>query len=82
MNQWLKLALSSLAIAVVAVSGVITMPATPAVANEEAASETAAPTIIHGARNSSLWVGADAIGALMLWHITMVKEFQQPMQET
>ena len=64
MNQWLKLALSSLAIAVVAVSGVITMPATPAVANEEAVSETAAPTMLHGARNSSLWVGADANGAL------------------
>ena len=63
-NRWLKLALSSLAIGVVAISGFITMPATPAVANEEAASETAAPTIIHGARNSSLWVGADANGAL------------------
>ena len=59
MNQWLKLALSSLAIAIVAVAGVITMPAPPAVANEEAAT-----TIIHGARNSTLWVGADAAGAL------------------
>jgi len=58
-NQWLKLALSSLAIAIVAIAGVITMPATPAVANEEAAT-----TIVHGARNSTLWVGADATGTL------------------
>jgi LysM repeat protein len=63
-NQWLKLALSSLAIAVVAISGVITMPATPAVANGVAVTEAAAPTIIHGARNSTLWVGADASGTL------------------
>ena len=59
MNQWLKLAFSSLAIASVAIAGVITMPAAPAVANEEAAT-----TIIHGARNSTLWVGADAEGTL------------------
>ena len=59
MKRWLKLALSSLAIAIVAVASVITMPAAPAVANEEAAT-----TIIHGARNSTLWVGADAAGAL------------------
>ena len=59
MKQWLKLALSSLAIASVAIAGVITMPAAPAVANEEAAT-----TIIHGARNSTLWVGADAEGTL------------------
>ena len=59
MNQWLKLALSNLAIAVVAIAGVITMPAAPAVANEEAAT-----TILHGARNSTLWVGADAAGTL------------------
>ena len=59
MKQWLKLALSSLAIAIVAVASVITMPAAPAVANEEAAT-----TIIHGARNSTLWVGADAEGTL------------------
>jgi LysM repeat protein len=58
-NQWLKLALSNLAIAVVAIAGVITMPAAPAVANEEAAT-----TILHGARNSTLWVGADAAGTL------------------
>jgi LysM repeat protein len=58
-NQWLKFALSSLAIAIVAIAGVITMPATPAVANEEAAT-----TIVHGARNSTLWVGADATGTL------------------
>ena len=64
MNQWLKLALSSLAIAVVAISGVITMPAPPAAANDEATSEASAPTIVHGARNSGLWVGADASGAL------------------
>ena len=59
MKQWLKLALSSLSIASVAIAGVITMPAAPAVANEEAAT-----TIIHGARNSTLWVGADAEGTL------------------
>ena len=59
MNQWLKLAFSSLAIAIVAIAGVITMPATPAVANEEAAT-----TIVHGARNGTLWVGADAAGTL------------------
>ena len=35
------------------------MPALPAVANEEAA-----PSIVHGARNSTLWVGADAAGGL------------------
>ena len=64
MNRWLKLALSSLAVAVVAVAGVISVPANPAVANEEAASEAATPTIVHGARNSSLWVGADANGSL------------------
>jgi len=58
-NQWLKLAFSSLAIASVAIAGVITMPAAPAVANEEAAT-----SIIHGARNSTLWVGADAEGTL------------------
>ena len=55
----MKLALSSMAIAVVAIAGVITMPATPAVANEEAAT-----TIVHGARNSTIWVGADAAGTL------------------
>jgi LysM repeat protein len=58
-KHWLKLAFSSLAIIAVAVAGVITMPATPAQANEQAA-----PTIVHGAKNSSLWVGADASGAL------------------
>ena len=35
------------------------MPALPALANEEAA-----PSIVHGARNSTLWVGADAAGGL------------------
>ena len=55
----MKLALSSMAIAVVAIAGVITMPAAPAVANEEAAT-----TIVHGARNSTIWVGADAAGTL------------------
>jgi LysM repeat protein len=55
----LKLALSSLAIAIVAIAGVITMPAAPAVANEEATT-----TIVHGARNNTLWVGADATGTL------------------
>jgi hypothetical protein len=63
-KQWLKLALSSLAIAIVAIAGVFTMPAAPAVANEDAVSDDSAPTIIHGARNSSLWVGADAAGTL------------------
>jgi LysM repeat protein len=58
-NQWLKLAFSTLAIAIVAIAGVITMPAVPAAANEEAAT-----TIVHGARNSTLWVGADAAGTL------------------
>lgn len=58
-KHWLKLALSGLAIVVTAVAGVITMPATNALANEESA-----PSIVHGARNSSLWVGADASGAL------------------
>ena len=64
MNRWVKLALSSLAIAIVAVAGVITMPAAPALANEDAVSDDSATTIIHGARNSSLWVGADAAGTL------------------
>ena len=59
MNQWLKLAFSSLAIASVAIAGVITMPAALALTPEEAAT-----TIIHGARNSTLWVGADAEGTL------------------
>jgi LysM repeat protein len=60
----LKLALSSMAIAVVAIAGVITMPAAPVLANEDAVSDDSATTIIHGARNSSLWVGADAAGTL------------------
>ena len=64
MNRWSLLALSSLAIAIVAVAGVITMPAAPALANEDAVSDDSATTIIHGARNSSLWVGADAAGTL------------------
>lgn len=59
MNRWLKLAFSSLVVASVAIAGVITMPAAPAVANEEAAT-----TIVHGARSSTLWVGADAVGTL------------------
>jgi len=63
-NQWLKLAFSSIAIAVVAIAGVVTLPAAPAVANEESESSEAAPTIIHGARNSSVWVGANAAGTL------------------
>ena len=64
MNQWLKLALSSLTISVVAIAGVITMPASPAFANGVVVAEATTPTMIHGARNSTLWVGADASGTL------------------
>ena len=64
MKQWLKLALSSLAIAIVAVAGVITMPAASVVANEDTATDDSSTAIIHGARNSTLWVGADAEGTL------------------
>ena len=62
MNQWLKLAFSSFAVAVLAITGVV-HPQLGAT-SQAAANEQAAPTIIHGARNSSLWVGADATGAL------------------
>ena len=47
------------AVAIFGIAGVLTMPSAPATANEEAA-----PSIIHGARSSSMWVGADATGTL------------------
>ncbi|MFM1953607.1 MAG: hypothetical protein RL187_816, partial [Actinomycetota bacterium] len=47
------------AVAIFGIAGVVAMPTAPATANEEAA-----PSIIHGARSSSMWVGADATGAL------------------
>ena len=53
-----------MAIAAVAIAGVITMPASPVMANEDAVSDDSATTVIHGARNSTLWVGADAAGTL------------------
>jgi LysM repeat protein len=60
-NHWLKLALSGLAVAVLAVTGVV-HPGS--YAPEAQANTDSAPTIIHGARNSSTWVGADAQGTL------------------
>jgi len=62
MNQWLKLAFSSLAVAVIALAGVVYPGGAEhesAVANPDASS-----AIIHGAKNQSLWVGADAAGVL------------------
>lgn len=61
MNQWLKLALSSFAVAVLAVTGVM-HPGS--LAPEAQANTDTAPTVIHGARNASIWVGADAQGTL------------------
>lgn len=61
MNHWLKLALSSFAVAVLAVTGVV-HPGS--FAPEAQANTDSAPTIVHGARNSSTWVGADAQGTL------------------
>jgi LysM repeat protein len=60
-NRWLKLAISGVAVAVLAVTGVIHPPGvqSPASANTDTA-----PTIIHGAKGSSLWVGADSAGTL------------------
>ena len=60
-NRWLKLALSSFAVAVLAIAGVIQ----PGIGVSHA-SANADPTgtVIHGARNSTIWVGADATGLL------------------
>jgi len=61
-NHWLKLAFSTFAIVVVALAGVVHPawgPQDQAVANEQAQ-----PVIVHGAQNSTLWVGADQAGAL------------------
>jgi len=60
-NRWLKLAISGFAVAVLAVTGVVYPPGvqSPASANADAA-----PTIIHGAKGTSLWVGADSAGNL------------------
>ena len=64
MKQWLKLALTTLAISAIGVMGIVIMPSAPASANEDATVDNPAPTISHGARNSTIWVGADAGGAL------------------
>lgn len=61
MNQWLKLAFTSFAVAVLAVTGVVHPQLG---ASQNAMANEQAPTIIHGARNSTLWVGADAAGVL------------------
>ncbi len=64
MKQWLKLALTTLAISALGVMGVVTLPSAPASANEDATVDNPAPAISHAARNSTIWVGADADGAL------------------
>ena len=62
MNQWLKLAFSSFAIAVIAIAGVV-HPGIGAT-DQAVANEATSTTIIHGAKNANLWVGADAEGRL------------------
>ncbi|MCF8549638.1 MAG: LysM peptidoglycan-binding domain-containing protein [Pontimonas sp.] len=61
MNHWLKLALSSFAVAVLAITGVVQPGSgvSPASANTDPTG-----TVIHGARNTTIWVGADAAGVL------------------
>ena len=61
MNHWLKLALSSFAVAVLAITGVVHPGSgvSPASANTDPTG-----TVIHGARNTTIWVGADATGVL------------------
>jgi LysM repeat protein len=60
-NHWLKLALSSFAVAVLAITGVVHPGSgvAPASANTDTTG-----TVIHGARNTTIWVGADATGVL------------------
>jgi LysM repeat protein len=60
-NRWLKLAISGFAVAVLAVTGVVYPPGGQPSAS---ANEQATPTIIHGAKGPSLWVGADTTGNL------------------
>ena len=60
-NHWLKLALSSCAVAVLAITGVVH----PGIEVSHASANTdATGTVIHGARNTTIWVGADATGVL------------------
>lgn len=61
MNHWLKLALSSFAVAMLAITGVVHPGSgvAPASANTDPTG-----TVIHGARNTTIWVGADAAGVL------------------
>jgi LysM repeat protein len=61
-KQWLKLVISGLAVGVLALTGVV-HPQFGSTAPASANTETA-PSIVHGARNATLWVGADATGNL------------------
>ncbi|MEJ6619008.1 MAG: hypothetical protein QNL06_00135, partial [Pontimonas sp.] len=63
MNHWLKLSLSGLAVATLALANI----ALPSFASKDFAyAEEVAPTIVQGAKNSSMWAGADAAG-LLYW---------------
>lgn len=61
MNRWLKLVVSGLAVAVLAVTGVIHPPGIQAPAS---ATTDGTVAIVHGAKSPSLWVGADSEGNL------------------
>lgn len=61
MNRWLKLVVSGLAVAVLAVTGVIHPPGIQAPAS---ATTDGTVTIVHGAKSPSLWAGADSEGNL------------------
>ena len=63
MKYWLKLSLSGLAVATLALANI----ALPSFASKDFAyAEEVAPTIVQGAKNSSMWAGADAAG-LLYW---------------